>query len=300
MDENFSGKTFVVTGTTSGIGYAIVEDLVCQGASVIGIGRSPQRCREAERRLRAIDPHARVTCLTADLSLQSQVRMLSDQIHTYLASEETAHLDGLVNNAGTFTYWLALTQEGFEMQWAVNHLAPFLLTQALLPLLRAAPTASVITVSSASHYGARLNWDDIQLRRRYNGLRAYGQTKLANVLFTLELNRQLGPASSIRAYAADPGLVKTEIGFKQTPPLVRWIWRLRSDSGVSPKQSAQGIVALLRQSRQHSPGAVYWKNGAPKQPSQRALNAADARRLWVLSAQMCGIEAENTWERQHV
>ena len=170
MTNALIGKTYLVTGATSGIGLACAEILTMEGARVIGVGRSAERCRAAEQRLRALHPDAAPMYFVADLSLQSEVRGLAERVREALPG-----LDGLVNNAGTFTFWLELTREGFETQWAVNHLAPFLLTYELLPLLETAPAGRVVTVSSDSHYGARITWDDPQLRRHYNGLGAYGR-----------------------------------------------------------------------------------------------------------------------------
>lgn len=290
MDENRTGKTIVITGATSGIGLAAAEMLAGQGAFVIGVGRSAERCRQVEQRLRAQHPEAEVVYLVADLALQSQVRGLAAQVRELLAARELEHLDGLVNNAGTFTYWLSYTAEGFETQWAVNYLAAYLLTRELLPLLQAAPAARVVTVSSGSHYGARLHWEDIQLRRHYNGLRAYGQTKLAVVLFTLELNRRLGAGSGVRAFAADPGLVRTDIGLKGTPALVRWIWQRRAAGGISPEESARGILHLLSAPGLEESGEIYWKHGAPKRASREALDGESAARLWSLSERMCAMQ----------
>ncbi len=293
MDSELSGKTYVVTGATSGIGLACAEILARKGAAVIGVGRSVTRCQEAQRRLHSLNPEGEFVYLTADLSEQRQVRILAEAIRQALADQGKAALDGLLNDAGTFTFWLALTPEGFETQWAVNHLAAFLLSNELLPLLQAAPLSRVVTVSSGTHYGAHLNWVDPQLRRRYNGLSAYGNTKLANVLFTLELDRRLGPQSRLRAFAADPGLVKTEIGLKGTPAIVRWVWNLRRASGISPEESARGIVYLLTEpSIQDSPG-IYWQHGKPKAASKAAMDGGSAARLWQLSAQMCGLAEVN-------
>jgi NAD(P)-dependent dehydrogenase (short-subunit alcohol dehydrogenase family) len=292
MDTTLAGKTYVISGATSGIGLAMAEQLAAQGAALIGIGRSPERCRATERRLRSACPGVEIDYLVADLSLQSEVRKAAAGVREVLERRGTAALDGLVNNAGTFTYWLALTREGFETQWAVNHLAAFLLTHELLPLLEAAPAARVVTVSSGSHYTARMQWDDIQLRRSYNGLRAYEQTKLANVLFTAELNRRLRvQGSRVRAYAADPGLVKTDIGLKGTPAVVRWVWSLRRSGGITAEESARGIVYLLTQPAVGEAAGIYWKHGAPKAPSKRGLEVDSARRLWEMSENMCAIQS---------
>ena len=292
METPLSNKTFVVTGATSGIGLATTDLLASQGAHMIGVGRSAERCWQAENRLRAAHPGAIVEYCIADLSMQSQVRKLAAEIREKLNSGGSARLDGLVNNAGTFTYWLTLTPEGFEMQWAVNHLSAFLLTHELLPLLQAAPAARVVTVSSMSHYLGRINWEDVQLRRHYNGLRAYRQTKLANVLFTAELNRRLGAQSSMRAFAADPGLVRTDIGAKGNPGFVGWIWKRRSAGGISPEKSARGLVYLLSEPSLQGTPEIYWKHGVPKIPSRRAQDEESARRLWAISEQMCGIKVE--------
>lgn len=284
--------TVVITGATSGIGLAAVELLAERGLHVIGVGRSAERCRQAAQRLSRAYPQARVEYCVADLALQSQVRTLAAEIRTRLAAIGKTSLDGLVNNAGTFTYWMALTPEGFETQWAVNHLAPFLLTLELLPLLRAAPAARIVTVSSDSHYHTRLNWNDLQLRRRYNGLLAYKQTKLANVLFSAELNRRLGAGASVRAFVADPGLVQTDIGLKATPGLAGWVWKIRRAGGISALESAQGVVYLLMEPSVGEQPHLYWKHSRPKKASSTALDPQPAGRLWAISAQMCGLPVE--------
>ncbi len=289
MASSIMGKTIVVTGATSGIGLATASALAGMGAYVIGVGRSAERCRDAERKLKAINPAAQATYCVADLTLQSEVRRVAGEIREILAARGLNSLDGLVNNAGTFTYWLNLTAEGFETQWALNHLAPFLLTLELLPLLEAAPSGRIVTVSSESHAHTRLNWTDIQLRRHYNGLLAYKQCTLANVLFTAELIRRLGADSRVRAFAADPGLVQTEIGFKGTPGIVQLVWRWRRAIGISPEEAAKGIVHLLGETSLRNAQDVYWRHGQPRRPDPQALDAANGQRLWSLSAQMCGL-----------
>lgn len=282
--------TIVVTGATSGIGRAVAGGLVERGVNVIGVGRSMERCAATEEELADRMPEVKIAFLLADLSMQNQVRELAQTIENQLRSWNRNGLDGLVNNAGTFTFWQTLTAEGFEKQWAVNHLAPFLLTLELLPALRAAPAARVVTVSSGSHYGTDLNWDDLQLSRHYSPLRAYKQSKLANVAFTAELNRRLGQGSRVRAYAADPGLVDTAIGQKAGSSLARWIWSLRRRSGIPAEQSAECIIRLLLDPEVDLAHGLYWKHGQPKEPNPYALEPEIGWRLWEVSATMCGLQ----------
>jgi NAD(P)-dependent dehydrogenase (short-subunit alcohol dehydrogenase family) len=289
MTNKPNDKTYVVTGATSGIGLALVEQLLGMGFHVIGVGRSPQRCQSQSDRLQAAYPRGQLAYCVADLSVQAEIRGVVADIAQVLSGWGVDALDGLVNNAGTFTFWQTLTPEGFETQWAVNHLAAFLLTHELLPRLRRSPDARVITVSSNSHYRTKLNWADIQLLSCYNPMKAYKQTKLANVLFTAELNRRLGPASSVRAVAADPGLVDTGIGEKSGSWLARWIWSLRRRRGISAGESAAGVAKLLLCDSLHEHPAIYWKHGVPKRPNPYALDEDHGRRLWEISAQMTGI-----------
>lgn len=148
----------------------------------------------------------------------------------------------------------------------------------------------MVTVSSDSHIGAHIHWDDPQLRRRYNGLEAYGVTKLANVLFTLELNRRLGPDSAVRAFAVDPGLVRTEIGFKGTPALVNRVWKIRRSGGTPADVPACCIFYLLTEPDLQNDSAVYWKDCRPKRASRAAMDEASAAQLWTLSGNLCGLE----------
>ena len=288
MSEHEAVGTYVVTGATAGIGLALMQHLLERGANVIGVARSPERAAVQVDRLRDAFPGRRIAYALADLSVQVQVKEAARQIEETLGHWSIEALDGLVNNAGTFVFWQTLTPEGFETQWAVNHLAPFLLTQELLPLLSRAKDARVVTVSSGSHYGATLNWADIQLLERYHPLRAYRQTKLANVLFTAELNRRLGDGSPVRALAADPGLVNTEIGAKARSRLAHRIWSLRRRGGISPESSASGIADLLFAPAVRESQAIYWKHGKEKDPDPYALNTDHGWRLWEISAQRTG------------
>jgi NAD(P)-dependent dehydrogenase (short-subunit alcohol dehydrogenase family) len=290
MQTALNGKTYVLTGFSSGIGFACTEVLAEAGADLIGVGRSEERCKQAEEKLRSRFPDSKIQWVLADLTSQAEVRRAAAEIGAILTGNGKNGLDGLINVAGTFEYWMRLTQEGIETQWAVNHLAPFLLSHELMLWLQAAKNARVLTVSSDSHYFGCIDWKDPQQTRHYNGLSAYGATKLANVLFSAEFNRRLRKTSGVRAFAVDPGLVKTEIGFKNTPPFWRWVWQVRRSGGTSPEVPALGIYQLLAAPEGELAEGVYWKDGRLKDESRRALSLLDAKLLWEYSNRLCGIE----------
>jgi NAD(P)-dependent dehydrogenase (short-subunit alcohol dehydrogenase family) len=287
MDSTMIGKNVVITGATSGIGLEVASQLAQMDANVIAVGRNEQRCQAALKNIKSRMSDAKIEFLNFNISEQAEVRRLAAEISRRLEASGKK-LDVLINNAGTFQYWLTLTLDGFEMQWAVNYLAPFLLTHELLPLLQAAPFARVITTSSGSHYHTRLHWDDIQLRRRYNGLLAYKQTKLADVLFSMEFNRR--NKGTMQAFAADPGLVDTNIGMKADSLIARWIWSIRRKGGITAEESARGLVFLASELSIQGSQEVYWKHGKPKAPNRYALDEEIGRRLWELSEKMCGIK----------
>jgi len=288
-------KTVLVTGATSGIGLAAAKALAGRGMSVFGVGRSRERCAAAQAAVSAVSAGAPVEFLAADLSAQAQVRALAETVRERL--EGGRGLDVLVNNAGFVSSWYLASEDGYEMQFAVNHLAPFLLTRELLPLLARAGTGRVITMTSGSHFRTRMRWRDVMFRTGYQCLFVYKQSKLANVLFTHELNRRLGPLSPVRAYAVDPGLVDTGIGEKGTTGLVKWIWSRRRRKGVSPEKAAETIVHLATEPGLADPDAGYWKECRPAEPSPYSRREREAMRLWELSERLCGIEGGGRFER---
>ena len=203
MTYELSGKTIVVTGATSGIGLAAVKLLVQSGAFVIGIGRSESRNQNAMVQANSGDPNGHAVYLLADLAEQGQVNELCKDIHRVLSHRGYSQLDALVNNAGVYLEKKQMTNGGIEMTFAVNHLAPFMLTFGMMPLLQQADHGKVLTVSSYSHRTTPLNLGRITDPKPYFGLLAYKRSKLCNVLFTHALNRKI---KGLTAFAVDPGL----------------------------------------------------------------------------------------------
>jgi NAD(P)-dependent dehydrogenase (short-subunit alcohol dehydrogenase family) len=291
-----SGKTVVITGATSGIGLQAALTLAGQGAFVIGVGRNLQRCLAAEASIRAACPQAQVRYLLANLSQMNQVRALAASIRSELSSRQISTLDVLVNNAGAYSASYVLTADGLELTLAVNHFAPFVLTHELLPLLNAAPSGRVITVSSGSHYGAFLDLKRLNHPLIYIGLWAYKVSKLANVLFSLELNRRLtASATHARAFALDPGLVNTDMGLKSGDGLSSLVWKYRRRGGASPVVPVRTMLYLA--SQESLPDAIYWRDSRPKTPSGQAQRGDLARRLWEVSNRLCGITESQQEEK---
>jgi len=293
MAETKDRKAAIVTGASSGIGLETARALLDAGMYVIGIGRSKEKCELATQELTGCvrDPAAakRIDFIIADLSSQREVREAARAATELLQEKSGSRLDVLINNAGTVASRRIETEDGCELQWAVNHLAPFLFSHQMLPYLLKGHEARIITVSSQSHRGARIHWKDPNLRRGYNPLRAYKQSKLANVLFTCQLNRLLGPESSLRAFAADPGLVRTEIGYKNTTGISRLIWSLRRTAAAPPAEGAATSVFLATTPRDVLEGGCYWRNCRPAAPSRYARSDEAAERLWRISEEMCAV-----------
>lgn len=293
--EHVTDRSIVVTGATAGIGFQTALDFAASGAYVIGVGRSPQRCTEATNKIRFHIPDARVEFLTADLSSQQQVRGLASQIDQLLEKNHFKALNVLVNNAGVYMGKKEMTTDGIETTFAVNHLAPFLLTHLLLPVLEKSPESRVITVSSESHFHTLINPEHAANPSLFFGLTAYKVSKLANILFSIELNR-LRAGKPPRAFAVDPGLVNTEIGMKDTGGLAKLVWQQRKQLGVSPEVPSATILHLANEREVLDSSDIYWRESKPKQPSRAALDPKLARRLWKVSCKLCGIKEQYVGE----
>lgn len=281
-----AGKTALVTGATAGIGLQSLIALVKAGAFGIGTGRDPQRCIQAKETVLAACPAGKVEFLLADLSRQSEIRQLAGDVHSLIHNEGFACLDVLVNNAGTYAARRIYTEDGVELMLAVNHLAPFLLTHLLLPLLKTAPAGRILTISSGSHYRTVFDLRRLNAPLIYFGLERYKVHKLANVLFTYELNRRLR-VTNVRAFAVDPGLINTDMGQKGSGALASFVWKFRRKKGRSPEVPAQTVLFLSSEPSLQDTSHYYWRDCAPKVPDPQAERADLALELWKQSLALC-------------
>ena len=279
-----NGKTCLITGATSGIGLVTAQALATQGARVVIAGRNEQRARETVAAIQRASGNQQVSYLLADLSLQAQVRHLAGE---FLAAHD--RLDVLVNNAGAMFWRRHETADGLEMTFAVNHLAPFLLTNLLLDRLKSSAPARIVTVASMAHLGARLNFDDLQQRtHRYRAFTVYSQSKLANILFTYELARRL-EGSGVTANTLHPGFVATRFATSRNPLLTGMMLLTRPFS-ISPERGAETSIYLATSPAVAGVSGRYYIKSAPAQSSAASYDAESARKLWEISAQLTGLD----------
>ena len=274
-------KTVLVTGANAGIGRATATELARMGARVLMACRSAERGAEAQAAVVAEVPGASTELLIADLSSGEGVRALAAQ-----TLQHTDRLDVLVNNAGVFTPSYIPTAGGLETQFAVNHLAPFLLTHLLRDLLVKSAPARVVTVSSEAHKRGQIRWDDLQGERKYSGLQAYTQSKLANLLFNRELARRLG-GTGVTANALHPGVIGTRLLFTGFAPL-----RLLRPFLKTPERGARTSVFLASAPAVERLTGLYYIDLEPARPSPAARDDGAARRLWRISAELTGMDPE--------
>lgn len=288
LDISLEGKFILITGATSGIGFAAAATLAQMGAFVIGVGRDPDRNEKAKKDILSKIPEAEIKYLLADLASQRQVRKLSKEVHDLLDNLGEKSLDVIVNNAGIYLEKKNYSEDGIEKTFAVNHLAPFLLTHELLDLLINSQQPRVLTVTSYSHRTTPIILNRLADPRPYIGLLAYKRSKLCNILFTYEFNRRVD--GKILAFAVDPGLVNTSIASKGSDGISDLVWRFRRNQGTSPDLPAKTIAYLSGSEEVNTSRGYYIKDCNSITPSKLARNGHLARELWELSSQLTDID----------
>jgi NAD(P)-dependent dehydrogenase (short-subunit alcohol dehydrogenase family) len=266
------GKVCLVTGATDGIGKVTARVLAERGATVIGVGRNPAKIKATLDEVGKVP--GSLEFLTADLSSQAEVRALADEF-----KRGYTQLHVLVNNAGALFTSYRESVDGIEMTFALNHLSYFLLTNLLLDAIIASAPARIVNVSSDAHEGSTINFDDPGFRRQYGGWTAYGSSKLANVLFTYELARRLA-GTGVTVNAVHPGFVHTNFqraaGLNMRGPL-------------TSEEGADTQIWLATSEEVEGVTGKYFVRRHDTRSSTISYDAAVARRLWELSAQMVGL-----------
>ncbi|MCA9955364.1 MAG: SDR family oxidoreductase [Anaerolineales bacterium] len=279
--NNMIGKVCLVTGANAGMGKVTARELAQMGATVIMVARSQVRGEAALDEIRQASNSDKVQLLLADLSSMASIRELADTVQA-----NYGRLDVLVNNAGGIFNQREVSVDGYEMTFALNHLNYFLLTNLLLDLLKASAPARIVNVASTAHVGAKIHFDDIMMAQKYRSFEAYGQSKLANILFTYELARRLA-GSGVTANALHPGGVATEFATGQG--FMGWIFKLIRPFLLTPEQGAQTQIYLASSPDVEGISGKYFAKKKPVQSSKISYDTAVAQRLWQLSEELTGL-----------
>jgi NAD(P)-dependent dehydrogenase (short-subunit alcohol dehydrogenase family) len=277
-ESSLAGRVVAVTGANGGIGSYTALGLARLGAHVVLICRTRERAEAAQRFVHGAMSSAGTSVLAADLSSMDVVRGLAKAL-----ADNHPRLSVLVNNAGLIAGRRILTVDGFESTLAVNHLAPFLLSTSLLDVLRANAPARIVNVNSDSHLSAQLDLDDLNGERRFWPPRAYGQSKLANMLFTAELARRVDPAS-VTVNALHPGFVDTDFG--EVGGVVGFGWSMMRHFGIAPERGARTPIFCASSPELAGVSGSYFRDSRQAQPDPRVADAALRDRVWDTSERL--------------
>jgi len=275
-------KVVLVTGANSGIGRAASLALAKMGATVVMVARNQEKGEAARSEIIRESQNSSVDLLLADLSSLESVRQLATEFQ-----KKYAKLHVLINNAGLFNQRRHVTMDGYEDTFATNYLAPFLLTNLQLDLLKASAPSRIINVSSVGHYNGHINFDDLNLEKEYGGWKAYGQSKLALVLFTHKLAKKL-QGTGVTVNSVHPGTVATNIWSRPLGP-VGFIMALPKLFMTTPKQGAETIVYLASSPDAKDLNGEYLEKLKVKKSSDESYNEEIAQRLWDVSAKLTGL-----------
>ena len=277
--ETVDGKVIFITGGTSGIGKAAATNLAALGAWVVVTGRSRERGESAVEEIIRDSGGGQASLMLADLSSQSEVRELAEKF-----TQRYDRLDVLINNAGVVNSKRVETEDGIEGTLAVNHLAPFLLTNLLLDLFKRSAPSRIVTVSSEARRGAKIDFDDLQSEHRYKGLRVYGMTKLANILFTYELAERVR-GSGVVANCLHPGAVNTRFA-SNNRGIMAVLFRLLKPFMRSPGQGADTAVWLAAAPEAGEISGQYLVDREVISSVEDPHDEAARKRLWAVSEEL--------------
>lgn len=276
-------RIVLITGASSGIGLETAKQLAAQGAQLVLVARSEDKLKEAVATIKAQTPSANVKYYIADFSSQKSVRNLAQNI-----TRNYTKLDVLINNAGCVVPEFQLTEDGLEKTIATNHFAYFILTNELLPLVKKSDYARIVNVASGSHYQGKIDFESFTKEKGYFIMKAYAQSKLANVLFTYELAERL-KGTQVTVNCLHPGFVKTEIGNKKTNWYSSFFWSLGTMlGGISVQNGAKTSVYLASSPEVKGVSGKYFDKCKAVEPNKDAYNSELRKQLWQISENFAG------------
>ena len=286
--QDMNGRVCMVTGATSGLGQVTARDLAGQGATVVLVGRDQAKTESTAREISAATGNGSVEWFLADLSSQASIHRLAEDFRS-----RYERLDVLVNNAGGFFVEYGETEDGIERTFALNHLNYFLLTNLLLDQLKAAAPARIVNVASGAHKGSEIDLENPDLKGNYSGWRAYGQSKLANVMFTYELARRL-KGTGVSVNALHPGAVATNIGSNNEAWYARPVLTIFRLFGTKPEKGARTSIYLASSPEVEGISGEYFANQRSVESSEASRDETIAKKLWSLSESLTGLSGEGT------
>ncbi|EIT85868.1 short-chain dehydrogenase/reductase SDR [Fictibacillus macauensis ZFHKF-1] len=278
------GKTVLITGANAGMGLASTIKLAAEGAKVIMLCRNLERGNEARKEAQQQSGSTAIELMQCDLGDIASIKNFAQE---FLKKYDT--LDILLNNAGVVTIRRQETKDGFERVLGVNHLGHFLLTNLLLPSLQAAEQGRIVTVASGAYKAGRIHFDDLFLKQSFNPAKAYAQSKLANILFTKELARQLSN-TKVTANCVHPGAVATQIGVNRDTGFGKRIVALLKPFFLTPEKGAETALYVATEPSLHNVSGQYFYKKQQQLLPAKATNDYDALRLWGWSSELTGLE----------
>ena len=279
MANEMAGKTVVITGASQGIGKAAAVGLAKFGAELVLVARDRAKAEAAVAEIRQAAPNAKIDLVFADLSLVEQVRRAAAEVK---ARHPRIHV--LLNNAGVVMTERKVTAEGHELTFATNHLGYFVFTNELLDVLKASAPARIINVASDAHVGMKINFDDLMGEKSFAGWRAYGQSKLANIMFTYELARRL-EGTGVTANALHPGVVATNFG-RNNSNWFGWGVKLLAPFFITPEKGARTSVYLASSPEGEGVSGKYFAKSKPRKSTKWSYKVDAQKQLWEVSEKL--------------
>ena len=277
MNRDITNKVIVITGATDGMGLVTAEELAKHGPKLVLIGRNLEKCNSVVEHLKRQSGNQNIEFLQADLSSQTDIRRVADEF-----KEKYDRLDILINNAGAYFPKKMVSEDGYEMTFALNHFGYFLLTNLLLDTIKHSAPARIINISSTAHSSAKIDWNDINMEKKYHPWLAYANSKLMNLYFTYELaGRLIGTGVTVNA--VHPGLVNSQFGKQGGGPFLAIFRAMQKGSGKTPENGARTAIYLALSDEIEGVTGEYFADEKLSKSSKVSRDKTLAKKLWDIS-----------------